>query len=371
MNSPLTSVRVIQWTEEQFFSNKETWNNLLQQSEADPIYCSWEWAVNWWKQYRKETDTLAITVLLRAEEVLAIAPLFMEQDSYVRGFFKTTRLQYLGKRFSEENGIRSEYMGIIGHKNLSHTELHFLFNHIIRNIRWSEISLADEDSARYSYTELKNVLLNNGYYRRIDSTGETYAINCQSQFSSYLAALGKNTRLKLYNRRKLLGTLGEIDLEFINNGNKNQFYDQLNQWYQTRWGINILGKDNITFIENVFNTDTSRLSLKYSCMLKLDGKPLSVMINLSDNDKVYNLLLAYEENFNKKIALGTLHLGYLIEHLFETPQIRLFDLLEGQGKHSNYKAKFAQKRSELVSSRCFRTLSLKYLFKFYDRFIRK
>ena len=366
-----SNYKIVQWSETQFTSNRQQWGELIANSEADPIYCSWDWMHNWWLQRKKSDDELAIFVLYQKETIQAIAPFYIEHSSYIKGIFRTSRLQFLGTRFSDNDSIRAEYLQIIARRDLDTSCLEHLINQVIKNKKWSELNLSDEKIDSSGHKIIANLLDKNDFYRRIDSTGETYAIDCQPEFSAYLSNLGKNTRLKFYNRRKLLESFGKVSLEFINSENKDQFYRQLNQWYQSRWGMDVLDESKKAFIESVFIDDSNDLSLEYSCLLKLEDRPLSVMINLSDKDKVYNLLLAYEENFNKKIALGTLHIGYLTEQLFENPQIHVFDLLEGKGKHSNYKAKLAKKRGELVSSRSFRSLSLKFLFKFYDKFIRK
>ena len=103
----------------------------------------------------------------------------------------------------------------------------------------------------------------------------------------------------------------------------------------------------------------------------VNDTPVSVMINISAEDRVYNLLLAYIENYDKKIALGTLHLGYVLEKLSESQTIECFDLLDGEGKNSNYKASIATPNQQLISKRYFRSTALRYLFSLYDKLLRK
>lgn len=58
------------------------------------------------------------------------------------------------------------------------------------------------------------------------------------------------------------------------------------------------------------------------------------------NRCAYNIQSGYKEDFDKKIALGSLHFGYLIEEFFYDNAVDQFDLLAGRGKSSNYKESF-------------------------------
>ena len=89
--------------------------------------------------------------------------------------------------------------------------------------------------------------------------------------------------------------------------------------------------------------------LKCSSLLKVDKKPVSAMVNIFLDGKIYNIQLGFLEGFDKRISLGTLHLGYTIEMAFESDKITSLDFLAGEGKSSNYKSHLAQKHSTLES----------------------
>ncbi|AHI29926.1 hypothetical protein AU14_01120 [Marinobacter similis] len=78
---------------------------------------------------------------------------------------------------------------------------------------------------------------------------------------------------------------------------------------------------------------------------------------------MYNLQSGYSEDFHKKLALGSLHLGYCIEEAFRDPEVRLFDLLAGGGKHENYKIKLATNITPLISVMIVRGKLLKLLYR--------
>jgi len=78
--------------------------------------------------------------------------------------------------------------------------------------------------------------------------------------------------------------------------------------------------------------------------------------------KIYNIQLGFLDGLDKKISLGTLHLGYAIEMAFESEEIRSFDLLAGEGKKSNYKSHLAQKHATLESIQILRKPIIRLLY---------
>jgi hypothetical protein len=90
------------------------------------------------------------------------------------------------------------------------------------------------------------------------------------------------------------------------------------------------------------------------------------MLNLLVGGKIYNIQLGYVEDFDRKISLGTLHLGHAIERAFENPNIHSFDLLAGEGKNSDYKKRLADPESNLESTMVIRSPIVKIVYKLND-----
>jgi hypothetical protein len=300
----------------------------------------------------------------------AIAPLYKEKDSYFKGVLKTSRLQFIGKRYSGNEGVRSEYMDFIIETDRQKAGMLGVLTSIDDDRSWTELSLSDLNTDSPNYPLIKSWLTKQKYYSRIESHGNAFIVDCSLDFDSYLKTLGKNTRLKLYNRRKLLEKKGCVEIEFINQENMAQFFELINTWQIQRWGTPFLNEMNQCFFDQALGLTSDKLSLKYTSVLKLDGKPLSIMVNIDSNDSIYNIQTGYIEEFDKKIALGTLHMGYMLEHSFDVPEIKVFDFLEGRGKNSNYKNRIAIEGRLLESRRWFRSGLLKFVFYFYDKFFR-
>jgi len=373
MNSNIKSTSLITklWSEDEFRLNQNEWGELLNKSNANPIFLSWNWLYNWWSIRREVGDTLFIIAIYENAKLIAIAPLYIEKDSYFNGALKTSRLQFIGKRYSGSEGIRSEYMDFIIQTDRQKTGMLEVLTAINDDRSWTELSLNDFNTDSPNYPVIKSWLSKQKYYSRIESQGNAFIVDCSLDFDSYLKTLGKNTRLKLYNRRKLLEKKGCVEIEFINQGNMEQFFELINAWQVQRWGTPFLNEMNQCFFNQALGLSSDKLSLKYTSVLKLDGKPLSIMVNIDSNDSIYNIQTGYIEDFDKKIALGTLHMGYMLEHSFEVPKIKVFDFLEGRGKNSNYKSRIAIEGRELESRRWFRSGLLKLTFRFYDKYFRQ
>lgn len=359
------------WTETEFAAGRQHWTSLLTCSTSDHLFMSWDWFYNWWLIWKPEGAELSIVTCWDSSKLVGIAPLYVVRDSYFKGFIKFERLQMLGSNFSGRSGIRCEYDSIIIREGYGQEIIDLIINKLKSMRNWSELVTSDytmENPLNEAFfSSLKKICR----YSREDKKGPTFWIDTIGDYKSYIEGLGKNTRLKLYNRRKLLRSMGEVRLAPINPGNFQYAIDTMNKWHIARWGNPAFPNTYVQFLHDLTNAGDGAADLSHSSILMLDDEPLSVMINLTQNHCIYNIQLGFAENFDKRIALGTLHLGFAIEQAFDDPSIRRIDFLEGTGKHSNYKSRIAGEGEMLQSVRWFRSIRLQLLFLFYDQFLRR
>jgi predicted N-acyltransferase len=218
---------------------------------------------------------------------------------------------------------------------------------------------------------ISSSLSRKGYRCCRESSNPTYVVDCTKSFDDYLASLGKNTRLRLYNRRKLFEQMGTVSLEPLTKANRREFFEVINIWHGQRWGKPAFKDQAQQFLNSVFTLEPLGMSLAHSTLLKLNDRPISVMIDVLVNGRLYNIQQGYIEDFDKRISVGTLHLGYQIEAAFEDKAILQFDLLEGEGKNTNYKCRLARENVVLQSTRWCRSFLLKGLFALYDNSFRR
>lgn len=357
------------WTEDVFYKAEDEWQALLEQSGADQFFMSWYWMATWWKQRKTKKSTLKIIAVYQENQLIGLAPLYTETVKYFKGILASNCLQYIGKRAKGSSGIRAEYLSFILRDDVWEEALEEILTYLDAHIRWDEWYREDINQGSIENATVSQWLKSRHYYRRVDNAGISYAVECNVNFKDYCSSLGKNTRLKLFNRRKVLETMGQVEVKWLENSNIDQYVEQLNLWHQQRWNHNAFIGKNHSFLKSLFNEENG-FDFSYSSMLVLDGKPLSIMINVRVGGAIYNIQLGFLEEFEKRISLGTLHIGYVLEMAFDDQGIELFDFLEGKGKYTNYKEHLATEYKQLSTENWVKNPLLKLAYLSYDKFIR-
>lgn len=357
------------WDESNFDLNYGEWTDLLKESNCDRLFMSWGWHRTWWQDYKTDRSTLCIIAVYEGGVLLALAPMYLEKSFYVKGLVPVRRLQFIGKRFRGLSGIRGEYLNFIVRTDRSDAVLPVLIEAICKDRRWDELVLEDSSIDEKTYSLFAASLIAMGCRRRIDGCEPTYVVDCTTSFDDYLASLGRNTRLRFYNRRKLLEQMGTVTLVPLTEDNKHEFFETFNEFHQKRWGLQF-PKQAQQFLISIFSLEQSDMTLAQSSFLKLDDRPVSVMLNAMVNSRIYNIQLGYLEDFDKRISVGTLHLGYQIEKAFNDTDVLYFDLLAGPGKNTNFKSQLAKEYITLCSMRWSRSFLLKCFFTMLNGFRR-
>ncbi|WP_320826526.1 GNAT family N-acetyltransferase [Reinekea sp.] len=175
-----------------------------------------------------------------------------------------------------------------------------------------------------------------------------YAVDSEHQsFANYLSILGANTRLKLFNRRKRFAQLGAIRVVNMWPDTR-AFIEQINVFHLARWGRPCFSGTNRNFVEQLMTqlvADGHRVDLS---ALMLDEEIVSVLLDLTVEQRTYNLQGGFLEDRFKGISLGTLHFGYQIEKACVDQGVQVYDFMAGAGKHSNYKVKLGTMSTKLV-----------------------
>lgn len=177
----------------------------------------------------------------------------------------------------------------------------------------------------------------------------SYGVDVRNDtFTNYLKSLGRSTRLKLFNRRTKLMELGDLHITNIWPDTE-KFIGLINQFHWERWNEPCFLPRNTTLIIHALNNLAAAGHGVDLSVLWLDDKPLSVMLDINVNGRVYNLQSGYIENFMHGVSLGTLHFGFQIEAAFNSPAVDYYDFMAGKGKHCNYKEAIANAQLDFVS----------------------
>lgn len=258
--------------------------------------------------------------------------------------------------------IRSEYF-FFGNedKHLSDTITHHLDTALQHP--WDQFYIADLLRSSPTY----HLLLQAARARKLDvihsKIEPTYAIDLRQQdFAGYLRELGKNTRLRLYNRRQNLKRQGSVTVENIW-PDRTAFFQLLNDFHQLRWGKACYRGRNLDFINLFLDHLTQEGHEIDFSVMSVSGTPVSVAFDIRYKGRQYNFQSGYLENFCRSISLGTLHFGYQIEAAFNNPAVQYYDFMAGKGKKSDYKKKLVNRHDEFATLLLIRSSWLKQIYR--------
>ncbi len=272
--------------------------------------------------------------------------------------FKFTTLFPAGISTSVSPSLRSEYF-MVGEQSAEQ------FIASACRFQWDQLMIPDLITNSEEYTQLAKAAEAAGLTVLVRDAATSYAVRLRdNSFESYLKHIGSNTRLKLYNKRKKLYPLGEIEVCNLW-PHVDEFIAILNGFHLQRWGKPCYQGRNlqqiITFLRNIsVNGGMPDLSVIYC-----DGKAISAVLDLNYRQRIYNIQSGYIEKFQDGISLGTLHLGMQVEKAFSS-DADYYDFMAGNGKNSNYKQSLATHSADFASLMLVRSPFLKYLYRFND-----
>ena len=127
-----------------FKSLKTEWNNLLDNSNVDNIFLTWEWQFNWWNAFNSN-KTLSIILIRNSEnKLVGIAPLYISKRILLRiaSFYE---LRFIGYG----NRATSEYLNFICEESKEKELVEYLMQIIFNDLKqWHIFSICDMQIGR-------------------------------------------------------------------------------------------------------------------------------------------------------------------------------------------------------------------------------
>ena len=361
----MNTVTIQPWNIQEFKEKKIEWTDLLNSSDADKLFLSWEWQYSWWDTFAP-LHNLDLTLLAAYDKhniLIGIAPLYTIK-SKTKKFINTKQLQFIGNICRGKSTMLTEFIDFIVARENSSNIKHAFLEYINKKLEWDEFHLPElkKESSTYSFLIKANTLPNS--HIRIVDEYKSYYVDTTSQFSNYISQRGKNTRLRMFNRRKVLNAKGDLTIRRAAESEIDEHFELLNDLHQKRWGKKIFTGERLIFNTNVAKEMAKRGCLNFSVLL-MNNEPISIQFNYIVNHHEYNIQAGFEEEFDKKIALGYLHFGYEVETAFENETL-IYDFLAGEGKNTNYKERLTDTFHDMIQLQIIRKRSLKYLYLIND-----
>ena len=323
-----------------FAAMAEEWRMCLEASDANPLFMSWPWLYSWWETWSQVLgmELVLLGVVDQQGKLVGIGP-FCRRVLVTPAGIRVARLYMLGNAWRLAPTVRTEYCGIIARRGYE-SDVTAAIIPALEELGWDELVCSDVPDDR-----LENLRAGGfderGGYRTIHRTDDTgIRINTVGRFGDWLDGLGKHTRLKAFNRRAYLKKQGELVFLGYDEGRDEDFFERLNGFHRNRWGKPAFDREALRFHRLLLQ----RLHLcdgePAMSLVLFNGRCVSVLYDLLVRGCRYNLQAGYDEEFNTKVSLGYLHLGFAIEAAFSHRATNAYDLLAGTGKKQFYKSHF-------------------------------
>ncbi|OEY67743.1 GNAT family N-acetyltransferase [Marinobacter sp. X15-166B] len=315
------------------------------------------WQQAWWAYWG---DTQGFR---RISNRSGLAGLYVDRYRF-RGILPIHCLQFVGTNYRRLATPRTEYnrltSGAAGAECLAEVRRRLGAG------RWSEAVFRDVPASAPDLQALQDYAAQTRCMLRTVAEDTSYFVDTTQSFEAYLKNLGSGTRLRLYNRRSVLQTQGEITFANAWPDKVDGFFEALNGFHESRWGGPCFGTTSLAFHRTFLDTIGEEGGEPRLSVLYCNDQIVSVLYNVLYRGCIYNLQAGFVENFHRKLALGSLHLGYDIEGAFADKDIHKFDFLAGSGKNENYKSRIATGHEKLVSVMLVRHPVLKLLYALKD-----
>lgn len=319
------------------------------------LFQSNAWQSAWWETWGSEPGFRLIRRWDGATSGL------YESRYRLKSVLPVRSLQFVGTSYRSLRTPRTEYNRFCA-EGLTGEDLLSEMVSVLERESWTEVVFNDLLNGSEELSALVTIAATHQWSFRIHAADAGYAIATEGNFRDYLHALGANSRLRLYNRRTLLRTQGEVQLENAWPSRPETFFEELNRFHRARWDKDCVTERSLSFHIKFLTRIAEEGGKPLLSLLTCDGRVISVLYNVWFDGVVYNIQTGFEEGFHKKLSLGSLHLGYAIEEAFDRADTRRFDFLAGEGKNEDYKSRFATENYQFISVMLVKSLLFRALY---------
>ena len=334
------TLRLQRLSEADFSSMAEEWCACLKRSSANPLFLGWPWLYSWWEVWSQVLGLELVLIGVYDEQgtLVGLGP-FYRRAMLTPAGVRVYRLYLIGSGWRLAPTVRTEYGGLILPKGRE-SEVNDAMLAAVSKLQWDELICSDlvtEDVQGFSAERWPGTTKPRFIERMVD---KGVRLRTDGSFENWLQSLGKNTRLKAYNRRSYLRERGKLVFSAYDRGDSGEFLKHLNDFHRVRWGKPVFDEDAVRFHQLLIDRLPLGEGRAELTALHFDGKCVSVLYDVVVGGWRVNLQAGFIEDFDNKVALGSLHIGFAVESAFSEEGIKYYDLLAGAGKKHFYKSHF-------------------------------
>lgn len=322
-----------------FAALDQEWNDLLQASDSEGLFLTWEWLYTWWKHLAGDRE-LSILAVRCDGELIGLAPCGLRPPSLTRAR-PLPVLEFLGS-----GSVGSDYLDIIVRRGRELEARQALASRLAGErlmLDWTQLKLGDCQAATVAAT-----LGERGW-----SVAERETNTCPfiplagRSWESYLATLGAEHRYNFQRKWKRLNRDFAVDLEQVRTEEQcresiDLVITQHNLRWQDRGGSDAFDTPGLVG----FHQEFSQVALKRGWLrlyiLRLDGKPAACLYGFLYRRTFYFYQSGFDATYDKH-SVGLVTMGLAIKSAIEEGA-QEYDLLHG---NETYKSHWSHDRRAL------------------------
>jgi len=332
-------------TASQFASLSKEWSTLLQESDADCLFLTWEWLYTWWKHLAADRQLHLLTVR-RGGELLAIAP-FAVRPARPERLLPCKALEFLGT-----GAVGSDYLDLIMRRGEEEPALQAIADHLAEHQFVLELRQVRVGSRLAS--RLASWLQQDGWAASQSITDVCPYIEIAGHsWESYLASVGASHRQNVRRRLRRISASFHVDFQQVRTeAQRRECLQSFAELHRRRWaerqGSAALDGEGIMDFHDEFSAIALQRGWLRLFMLHLDGKPVASIYAF----KYGKVFYFYQSGFDPAYAshsVGLVTMGLTIQRAMGEGAEE-YDMLHGD---EQYKFLWARNGRDLVRLDCY------------------
>lgn len=320
---------------------REEWSELLQASESDGLFLTWEWMQSWWSCLGGHSQLFLLAVRA-GPQLIALAPFSLRGASLLR----TPPLRCLSMMGS--GAVGSDHLDVIVRRGWEEEAARALGDSLARAGELLALTRLREGSAAQAVA----ATLEQRGWTREPSRGETCPIATRPPggFAEYLASLGAQHRTTF--RRKLGALHRRFAVRFElarTEEERRRALAILIDLHQRRWKSRGQSEAFCSAGLRAFHQELGALALERGWLrlfvLRLDGRPVAALYGF----RYGRIFSFYQSGFDPDFAkesVGLVSMGLALESAFDEGAAA-FDLLHGDEPYKFHWARDARQLSSI------------------------
>jgi len=339
----LLSTEVVSSTSE-FAALREEWTDLVQSSDSDCLFLSWEWLYTWWR-HLGVASRLSLVTVRSLDRLVGLAPFCINDARRLGGSLMPT-VGFLGTGF-----VGSDYLDCIvrrGYESGAVAALgaHFGRRRILLDCRQVR---REENCA----SKLAGHLEGTGWSRHYQTTNVCPYIPLRGvSWDDYLGSLGAEHRYAFHRKLKRLQRDHAVRFEAVRREQEcrdalDVTIDLHNRRWNDRGGSDAFHTRELVGFHRDFTTQALQRGWLRLYVLWVDGKAAACIYGFLYGGKFYFYQSGFDIQFEKQ-SVGLVAMGLAIRSAIEEGAIE-YDLLHGDEPYKSHWSRLSREIGRLES----------------------